>query len=88
MIFHMPQKKVEKPGLQINGAIIEYVNNFLRITINNHLNRDSHINKVGNKVSKITGILNKLKHFLPQLTSYLKNVANMVSERNIKLKPP
>ena len=64
-IFHMPQKKVEKPGLQINGTIIEYVNtfNFLGITINNHLNSDSHINKVANKVSKIAGILNKLKHF-------------------------
>ena len=44
MIFHMPQKKVEKPVLQINGTIIEYVNNvnFLGIAINSHLNCDSH----------------------------------------------
>ena len=47
VIFHVPQKKVEKPGLQINGTIIEHVNNFnfLGITINNHLNCDNHINK-------------------------------------------
>ena len=57
----MPQKKVGKPGLQINGTIIANVNNFLGITINNHLHWDSHINKVAKKVYKITGILNKLK---------------------------
>ena len=68
MIFNMPQKKVEKPVLLVNGTVIEYVNNlnFLGITLNNHLNWDSHINKVAHKISRTTGILNKLKHFLPQ----------------------
>ena len=63
MIFQMPQKKVEKPVLLINGTVIEYVNNFnfLGITLNNHLNYDSHIHKVAHKI-----ILNKLKFFLPQ----------------------
>ena len=28
MIFHMPQKKVEKPVLLVNGTVIECVNNF------------------------------------------------------------
>ena len=51
MIFHMPQKKLEKPVLLVNGTVIEYVNNFnfLGITLNNHLNWDSHINKVHTK---------------------------------------
>ena len=68
MILHMPQKKVEKPVLLVNGTVIEYVNNFnfLGITLNNHLNWDSHINKVAHKISRTTGILNKLKQFLPQ----------------------
>ena len=68
MIFHMPQKKVEKPVLLVNGTVIEYVNNFnfLGITLNNHLNWDSHINKVAYKISRTTGILKKLTHFLPQ----------------------
>ena len=68
MIFYMPQKKVEKPVLLVNGTVIEYVKNFnfLGITLNNHLNWDSHIKKVAHKISGTTGILNKLKHFLPQ----------------------
>ena len=68
MIFRMPQKKVEKPVLLVNGTVIEYVNNFnfLGITLNNHLNWDSRINKVAHKISRTTGILNKLKIFLPQ----------------------
>ena len=66
MIFHMPQKKVEKPVLLINVTVIEYVNNCLGITLNNHFNWDSHINKVAHKISRTTGILNKLKQILPQ----------------------
>ena len=73
MIFHMPQKKIEYPVLQIDGAYIECVNdfNFLGITINNHLNWQSHTNKIANKISKTIGILNKLKHFLPPNTLYI-----------------
>ncbi len=72
MILHMPQKKIEYPVLQIDGAHIECVNdfNFLGITINNHLNWQSHTNKIANKISKTIGILNKLKHFLPPNTLY------------------
>ena len=36
---------------------------FLGITINIHLNWESHINKIANKIT--IGILNKLKHVLP-----------------------
>ena len=63
VIFHMLQMKVEKPVLLVNGTVIEYVNNFLGITLNNHLNWDSHINKVAHKISRTTGILDKLRHF-------------------------
>ena len=38
---------------------------FLGITINNKLNRNSHIHKVSNKTSKTVGKLNKLRSFLP-----------------------
>ena len=67
MIFHMPQKKTESPVLQIDGTNIECVNdfNFLGITINIHLNWESHINKIANKIIKTIGILNKLKHVPP-----------------------
>ena len=67
MAFHMPQKKIIHPNIQINGSNIEFVDNFvfLGITINNKLNWNSHINKVTNKISKTVGILNKLRFFLP-----------------------
>ena len=47
MIFHMPQKKTEIPLLQINGANIDCVSD-----LNNHLNWQSHTNKVANKINK------------------------------------
>ena len=67
MAFHMPQKKIIQPNIQINGSNIEFVENFmfLGITINSKLNWNSHINKVTNKISKTVGILNKLRSFLP-----------------------
>ena len=58
MKFHMAQKKIKSPVLQIDGTNIECVNyfNFLGITINIHLN----------KIIKTIGILNnKLKYVLP-----------------------
>ncbi len=39
--------------------------NFLGLTINEHLNWKSHIDKLANKISKTMGVLNKLKHFVP-----------------------
>ena len=67
MAFRMPQNKIIQPDIQINGSDIEFVENFifLGISINNHLNWYSHINKVTNKISKTVGILNKLRSFLP-----------------------
>ena len=58
MAFHMPQKKIIQPNIQINGSNIKFVGNFmfLGITINNKLNWNSHINKVTNKISKTVGI--------------------------------
>ena len=43
MAFHMPQKKIIQPNIQINGSNIEFVDNFvfLGITINNKLNWNS-----------------------------------------------
>ena len=65
--FHMPQKKIIQPNIQINGSNIAFVENFVfhGITINNKLNWNSHINKVTNKISKTVGLLNKLRSFLP-----------------------
>ena len=68
MVFHVPQKHVTYPNISIENVPIEYVNtfNFLGILIDKDLNWKSHTEYVASKISKVIGILNKLKHFLPK----------------------
>ena len=69
MAFHHPNKRLPNDiHIKINDIALERVQDFcfLGLTINENLKWKTHIDKVSNKVSKITGILNKLKHFLPQ----------------------
>ena len=53
MIFHMPQKIIIIPKLQLNETVIEFVDNFvfLGITINKHLNWINHGTHVTNKIA-------------------------------------
>ena len=67
MIFHHPNRKIkpsEIPSIQINGQMIERVNEFklLGILIDSHLSWALHINYVANKLSRINGILTKLNY--------------------------
>ena len=68
MLFHTPQRKVEVPQLFMQGSQLQCVNefNFLGLMVHKNMKWDSHINKISAKISKILGILNRLKHFLPQ----------------------
>jgi hypothetical protein len=68
MIFHMPNKIIDYPELKINEVPITYVKefNFLGIVINENLNWKSHVDFISKKISKVVGILNKLKHTLPE----------------------
>ena len=74
MVFHMAQKKINLPRLQMAETNIDFVDNFnfLGIVINKHLNWNSHISKIAVKISKTIGVLNKLKHVLPP--HILKNI--------------
>ena len=68
MAFSMPQKKFVVPRLKLADTEIEVVNqfNFLGITLDNHLNWNAHIiNKLFGNISRTTGVLNKIKLFLP-----------------------
>ena len=70
MLFHHHNRKLkpsEIPHVEINGQKIELVNEFkfLGLKIDSHLTWTPHINFVANKLSRINGILHKLKHFLP-----------------------
>ena len=74
--FHMPQKIIQLPLLQIAGTNIEFVDNFnfIGLTINKHLTWTSYINILLAKLSQTIGILNSLKHFLP--TDILRTIYN------------
>ena len=63
----MHQKVIQLPLLQIAGSVIEFIDNFnfLGITINKHLNWSNHIDKLSAKICKTIGVLNSLKHVLP-----------------------
>ena len=67
IVFHYPQRKLSSsdiPRLRINGNEIERVEefNFLGLTISETLSWKNHTNKICNKISRINGIMNRLKN--------------------------
>ena len=68
MTFHMPKKEIPHLALAIDGVNIEKVEefNFLGLTIDTNLKWKKHTDKISNKCSKITGVLNRLKLLFPQ----------------------
>ena len=68
MIFHPANSTVQFiPQLFINNKKIERVKNFnfLGLTINENVSWKPHSEKIANKISKYSGVLNQLKRFLP-----------------------
>ena len=68
MTFHMPKKQIQHLTLNIDGINIEKVEefNFLGLTMDTNLKWKKHTDKISNKCSKITGVLNRLKLLFPQ----------------------
>ena len=68
MVFHSPQKKIRSPKLKFDNFEIDIVDkfNFLGIVLDKHLNWNEHLGSVRKKISKISGVICRLKHFLPQ----------------------
>ena len=64
MVFHMPQKQVNIPNIEIENIKIEIADelNFLGLTIHKHVKWDSHLNKI---TYRIIGIMYRLKHMVP-----------------------
>ena len=62
MVFHMPQKQVNIPNIEIENIKIEFADefNFLGLTIHKLLKWDSHINKIASKMVNIIGIMYRL----------------------------
>jgi hypothetical protein len=68
MLFHTPRKKVVYPNLFIDESNVEFVNdfNYLGIILDKHLTWKAHIAKVNLKLSKVIGIMCRLKNLLPR----------------------
>ena len=67
MIFHRQQKRVKELNITINGIIIERVQsfNFLRITLSESMSWANHLLSIKKKISKVIGILYRLKNTFP-----------------------
>ena len=76
MIFHLPQKQVTTPKLEIDGTSIVCVNRF---------NWQGHKNSIANKVSKYIGILNKLKKYVSPKTLLLVYNSFILSSLNYRI---
>ena len=76
MVFRSDKKKVVYPKLLINNIEIERVDyfNFLGLQLNHNLNWNKHVNYVSLKISKISGILYRLRSEFP--TYILKSIYN------------
>ena len=70
MIFHRKQKHIQNLNISINGINIERVEsfNFLGIILQETLSWDSHVTLVKTKISKVIGILYRLKNIFPKDT--------------------
>ena len=68
IIFHTPQRSITPPQLHINNIPIVRVQefDFLGITLNQHMTWKNHIKKVSTKIAKTSGILNKIKNYMPK----------------------
>ena len=87
MVFHRKQKHVDEINVQINGTKIERVEsfNFLGIMLNENLTWKSHIEMVGKKISKVTGILYRLKNIFPENVLFVLYNSLIVSYINYGL---
>ena len=76
MIFHTHKKKVFYLKLFINNSEIKRVDlfNFLGPQLDHNINRTKHVNYMSLKMSKITGIIYKLRSEFP--TTILRSIYN------------
>ena len=78
MIFHFRQRNISKIKLElfINNTKIEQVKefDFLGIMLDECMTWNSHINKKAGKISRVNGVLSRMKRFVP--TDTLKMIYN------------
>ena len=68
IIFHPPQKKLQKVFIKINSEIIPAKNNakYLGVVLDKHLSWTEHIHYLNTKLYKSIGMVSKLRHYVSQ----------------------
>ena len=68
MVFHTIQRNVNYPNLMINNTEIERVSqfNFLGVIISSSLKWKAHISHVSLKISRVIGVMYRLKYIYPK----------------------
>ena len=68
MVFHTAQRHITYPMLNINNVAIEQVTqfNFLGFILNSSLTSTSHVQHISVKLSRVIGLMYRLKHIYPQ----------------------
>ena len=76
MIFHVHQRKINFPKLEIEDVAITYAEqfSFLGIALDKHVNWNAHTDNISNQISSVIGIINGIKHFVPP--TILKTIYN------------
>ena len=76
-LFHTPHREVNYQKVKINNISVEIVDEFkfLGIFIDKHLKWSSHTEFIDNKIPTYIGVINRLKHTLPQRL-YLHYITN------------
>lgn len=87
MVFHTWQRQIEPINVFINDKPIEQVTSFkfLGIIFDEHLSWKKHITMVTNKLSKVIGILHRLKYVMPQHILFIIYNSLFVSHINYGL---
>ena len=70
MLFSkLKNTQLPKLNLQLNNSNIQSTSvfNFLGLYINTKLNWDTHVNVIGNKISRMIGIIKKLQFIFPKI---------------------
>ena len=80
MFFHMSNRTIKCINLKINTTDYKHVFglNFLGVTFNSHMNWNTHINYIASKISRIVGILYRLKDILR--LSYVQDTRHKIQD--------
>ena len=85
--YFISHRKNIEPEIILNGKKINFFNNFnfLGLIINEHLNWNNHIDHISLKISRVIGILTRLRHTVPIDVLLLLNNSLLLPHINYSL---